>query len=372
MTDVNIDAIANISIIGERAFNNCRSLQRFTVPIKVERIGDSAFENCEKMTEIDLTAGGKEVMLTELGYDVFKGCRSLQGITLPQVFSNNNSDLDISTFQGCISLKYIATGTGAITENGVRDEGNGDFNLNDSETDYKWSNFKAEMPQGFYLKGPEVAKLHTTATTQEIPYSYYDRNLSEYVYELTVGTGSNKVIYRVTEEGRLVACEMTGMNTVDIPLVIGPNDVKSIAERTFQDNCALKKITIPESINGIEQNAFKGCHNLEDVIFVNPPEGMTIGAGAFKTQQKVGTNHTTDCTNSDYLKIPDGENKPKSPILNFVGPISSTAAPFEYAMTPAENINAGEQDQTYITYQSVWKCGIIQLRIKTNWWIIPL
>lgn len=358
MTDVNIDAIANISIIGERAFNNCRSLQRFTVPIKVERIGDSAFENCEKMTEIDLTAGGKEVMLTELGYDVFKGCRSLQGITFPQVFSNNNSDLDISTFQGCISLKYIATGTGAITENGVRDEGNGDFNLNDSETDYKWSNFKAEMPQGFYLKGPEVAKLHTTATTQEIPYSYYDRNLSEYVYELTVGTGSNKVIYRVTEEGRLVACEMTGMNTVDIPLVIGPNDVKSIAERTFQDNCALKKITIPESINGIEQNAFKGCHNLEDVIFVNPPEGMTIGAGAFKTQQKVGTNHIIDCSNPGYLEIPAGENKPKSPILNFVGPISSTAAPFEYAMTPGENINAGEQDQTYITYQSGWPANL--------------
>lgn len=358
MTDVNIDAIANISIIGERAFNNCRSLQRFTVPIKVERIGDSAFENCEKMTEIDLTAGGKEVMLTELGYDVFKGCRSLQGITFPQVFSNNSSDLDISTFQGCISLKYIATGTGAITENGVRDEGNGDFNLNDSETDYKWSNFKAEMPQGFYLKGPEVAKLHTTATTQEIPYSYYDRNLSEYVYELTVGTGSNKVIYRVTEEGRLVACEMTGMNTVDIPLVIGPNDVKSIAERTFQDNCALKKITIPESINGIEQNAFKGCHNLEDVIFVNPPEGMTIGAGAFKTQQKVGTNHIIDCSNPGYLEIPAGENKPKSPILNFVGPISSTAAPFEYAMTPGENINAGEQDQTYITYQSGWPANL--------------
>lgn len=361
MTEVEIDEIANISIIGERAFYNCRSIQRFTVPIKVERIGDSAFENCEKMTEIDLTAGGKEVMLTELGYDVFKGCRSLQGITFPQIFSNSNTVLDISTFQGCSSLKFIATGTGAVTGNGVRDEGNAYFDLGDADsvtTGYRWADFKKEMPDGFYLKGPQVAQLHTTATAQEIPYSYYDPNLSEYVYELTVGTDPSKVIYRVTEEGRLVSCEMTGMNTIELPTEIGPNDVKIIAEKTFQDNCALKKITIPESINGIEQNAFKGCHNLEDVIFVNPLEDMTIGAGAFKTQQKVGANHYADCSNQDYLEIPAGESRPKSPVLNFVGPISSTAAPFVYAMTPGENINAGEQDQTYITYLSGWPANL--------------
>ena len=359
MTTVDIDPTANISIIGERAFLNCRSVQKFTMPIHVQYLGDAVFENCRDMTEIDLTAGGRKVILEKLGYDTFKGCASLQSVTFPQDFSNGGAPVNVSAFQGCTSLKFIATGTGAVTENGVRDEGNSSFDLDGSDdgSGYDWVRFKQERLKGFYLKGPEVANLHTTATAQEIPYSYYDSNLSEYVYELTIVNGAEKVIYRVTENGRLVSCEMTGMDTVTIPTVIGPNDVKIIAESTFQDNCALKKITIPESINGIEQNAFRGCHNLEDVIFANPPEDMTIGAGAFKTQQKVGTSHV-DCSNPDYLETPAGESRPRSPILNFVGPISSTAAPFVYAMTPSENVNAGEQDLTYITYLSGWPTNL--------------
>lgn len=347
MTNVNIDLIANITIIGERAFSDCRSLQSFTVPIHVESIGDSAFENCRDMTQVDLAGNGSEVMLKELGYDVFKGCASLQNLVFPQEFSET---LDLSTFQGCISLEYIATGTGTTTSNGVRDDGNAQFNISAGETDYGWAEFKGEMPSTFYFKGPEVAQLHITATAQEIPYSYYDKELSEYVYELTVGSDPRKVIYRVTDQGRLVFCEMTGMDTVEIPIIIGPNRVQTIAQRTFKDNCALKKITIPDSIIGIEENAFKGCHNLEDVIFANPPEDLTIGTGAFKTQE-VGT-HAADCTNKNHA-----ENK--SPFLNFVGPISDSSVPFLHAMNPGENINLGEQDLTYITYYSGWPTNLV-------------
>lgn len=348
MSQADIRINSAIQVIGDYAFYNCMNLKEFTVPAAVRRIGKSMFEGCSALKSIDLTGQGAPVALTEVGENAFKNCSSLESLTFPTMASFAQ-DISITMFEGCNALKYIEAANIGVN-----------FIGNESE----FAHFKKEVvPSTFYFKGIKDSPLHKTATEHDIPYSFYDESLGEYVYELKVPeipgqTGGKKAVCWVDENGKLVKCEMeTGMSTVAIPTIIGPNDVKIIAERTFQDNCALEKITIPESINGIEQNAFKGCHNLEDVIFANPPEDMTIGAGAFKTQQKVGTNHN-DCSNQNYLEIPAGANRPKSPILNFVGPISSTAEPFVYAMTSNENINAGEQDQTYITYQSGWPTNL--------------
>ena len=346
MKVANVAVGASVRTIGEHAFYNCQALEAFTMPVAVQQLGDSAFENCQGMKNIYLNGengasegnnGNYNVLLTKMGKEVFKGCSSLEKLTFPPNFSNDGKGVDASLFQGCASLKYIETSNAAIDLK--------------AEKGFSIDDFKNTVQADFYLKGLKDKPLHLTATANQIPYSFWDEGLQANVYELTVREGDdpNKpVVYRVDENDKLVYFEQknpVSTPSVTLPTVIGPRKVASIGGTTFQDKCYLEKVTIPESVVDIASGAFKGSHNLKNVIFTNPQAGMTIGAGAFKTQD-VGTHAC------------GGAELPKTPVLNFVGPISYDAAPFAYAMDPSERINVGTQDETYINYQSGWPTNL--------------
>ncbi len=343
MKTANIAVGASVKTIGEHAFYNCQALETFNMPVAVQQVGDSAFESCQAMTNIYLNgeSGGSEgnynVLLTRLGKNVFKGCGLLEKLTFPQNFNNDGKGVDVSLFQGCSALKYIETSNAA-------------FDLK-AEKGVSIADFKRTVQADFYLRGLKDRPLHVTATANQIPYSFWDEALQKNVYELTVNEGNDpnkQVVYRVDEGDCLVYFEQKNpMSTpaVTLPSTIGPRTVSSIGAGTFQDKCYLERVTIPESVMDIASGAFKGSHNLKDVLFANPQAGMTIGAGAFKTQD-VGT-HACGAT-----------ELPKTPVLNFVGPISYDAAPFAYAMDPSERINVGTQDETYINYQSGWPTNL--------------
>ncbi len=349
MTEVNVDISANVTILGDHAFYNCQALENFVMPRAVTYVGDSAFEECYALKSIELCGAGSNVQLKELGYDVFKGCANLKNITFPRTFDNNISGggekLDVAIFQGCISLQYIATSANKF-----------DLKAED-DINFTFEDFKKTVPATFYLKGNYDEDLHDTATENEIAFSYYDSNLERDVYELTVveddrgnmdPSDDKKVVYRVDDNDELVYCQMdSGLTTVTLPTTIGPNSISKIDEFTFQNKCFLEKITIPASITSIAQNAFKGCHNLLNVIFVDPTALTSIGTGAFKTQEC--TFHQDGCDKS----------LDKAPQLNFVGPISYSSTPFNYAMNPSEKINVGTQDESYITYYSGWPTNLV-------------
>lgn len=347
MVTANVAVGASVRTIGEHAFYNCQALETFSMPVAVQELGDSAFENCQKMTNIYLNGeNGEEsnynVLLARVGKNVFKGCSSLEKLVFPQNFNNGDKGVDVSLFQGCSALKYIETSNAA-------------FNL-EAERGFSIADFKNTVPADFYLRGLKDQPLHTTATNNQIPYSFWDETLGTNVYELTVkeeNDDNKQVIYRVDENDRLVYFEQKNplsTPSVTLPSTIGPRKVASIGGTTFQDKCYLEKVTIPESVVDIASGAFKGSHNLKNVIFTNPPAEMTIGDGAFKTQD-VGTHA---CSTTEL---------PKTPVLNFVGPISYDAAPFAYAMDPNQRINVGTQDETYINYQSGWPTN---LEVKYN------
>lgn len=350
MKEFNIDFASNLQLIGDHAFFNCYNLQSFTMPTSVQKLGDSAFENCRSITQILLNGKDNDgsVRLNEIGYDAFKGCRSLESLTFPE---NVSEVLDVTTFQGCTSLKFIATESATFdiipgVEN--EDKGKGD------DPDYTLKQFKQEVPSTFYFRGPQGRALHQTATENEFAFSYYDGTLGRDVYELTVTETDSegrtyRAVYRVDSNNELVHHEMDStMTTVQIPAAIGPYGVNTIDAGTFQNNCNITKVVIPGTITRIEQYAFRGCHNLEDVIWDNPNPNLVIEAGAFKTQDVSMNTH-----GGKVHKLTD------KPSLNFTGPISDTTSPFLYAMSPSENINYGTQPaNTYITYYSGWPSNL--------------
>ena len=353
MIQANVDVHSMVKVIGDYAFYHCRALTSFAVPNQVSSIGNSAFEGCEALTTF--TMGAKDAegneengLLNSLGARVFKNCTSLQSLSFKNQFTE---EIPLSTFQGCLSLAYIEVANNTINF------------TEDNMASYTFENFKADMPSTFYFKGPAPvgnikAKTHETATTHQVPYSYYDKELRRDVYELTVDEGGQKVVYRVDDDDNLIYCgddkgnDKVQAETVTLPESIGPNHITVIGTNTFKDNCNITRITIPASITTIEADAFKGCHKLEWVIFKDPNPDLTIGSRAFHTQEI-----TSSCEHAEDV------NANQSPKLNFMGPISYDSAPFQYAMNPTESIDNGSQPQTYITYYSGWP---YQLAVQYN------
>ena len=68
----------NVHSIGERAFDNCTSLEEVTLGDKLEKISAQAFATCEKITDLELPDS-----LLYIGQEAFAET-AIQGIEIPQ------------------------------------------------------------------------------------------------------------------------------------------------------------------------------------------------------------------------------------------------------------------------------------------------
>ncbi|MBO5470726.1 MAG: leucine-rich repeat protein, partial [Lachnospiraceae bacterium] len=366
MESCNIASNANIVAIGKDAFYNCRALSSFTVPIGLRALGDNCFEGCSALTSVSFGNGSSNVALEELGYHLFKNCRSLGFIEFPSTYEEN--DLDIDMFEGCSSLQYVKVPNDKINigefHNGTGDYPNCGFeweSTKESDGTITKIGFKDTVPDSFYFEGPASSDIHDTATENSVAFKYLNQDLYEKIeYEHdAVKDASNpngksaKVTYQVNSNNELVKFWINSgdkPDNVTIPETIGPYGISSIREGSFTNNCDLIRLTIPASVNAIGDNAFKGCHNLETVIFTDATTIQSIGSNAFKTQ---------DASCGDTLYPNGGVSKPE---LTFVGAMMNDAGadtiPFIYAMNGVSNINNANQEKIWITCHSGWPTNL--------------
>jgi hypothetical protein len=86
----------NITVIGEQAFCNCRSLKNITIPNSVVSIGDFAFFGCEKLEKITIPSS-----VTSIGEGTFNFCSSLKSVVIPSSVTLINEN----AFKYCPKLK---------------------------------------------------------------------------------------------------------------------------------------------------------------------------------------------------------------------------------------------------------------------------
>lgn len=101
---------ANIKIIDEMAFMDCRSLQSIEFGADVVEVKTSAFQNCTNLTDITFNDG-----LYQLGHSAFSGCYDLTEIKFPASLSiidkycfTNSGLKEVALPEG---MFYIAEGT---------------------------------------------------------------------------------------------------------------------------------------------------------------------------------------------------------------------------------------------------------------------
>lgn len=73
---------ANVSTIGECAFDGCTKIEKIIIPLSVSTIGRYAFANCELLTELTIPASVTSLHYTAFGEVEIDDCDNLKEITL--------------------------------------------------------------------------------------------------------------------------------------------------------------------------------------------------------------------------------------------------------------------------------------------------
>lgn len=89
---------SGVTIIGECAFYNCKSLTSVTIPNSVASIEMSAFEECRNLTSVIIHDG-----VTHIGMCAFQFCFNLTSIKIP----NSVTIIDNAAFRGCHNLTSV-------------------------------------------------------------------------------------------------------------------------------------------------------------------------------------------------------------------------------------------------------------------------
>ncbi len=371
LQSVTIPRNASLQAIGKDAFYNCRALKDFVAPDTLEAFGDCAFEGCTALQSVNLLGSERPVSLKRLGNHLFRGCTALASLEFPDGYSEDNLDIDI--FKGCTSLQFVKlpnTPSGEVVNFVDSHFGNKtDYpNCSDNEGD-AWEEFRETVPESFYFEGPEKSEIHDTSHDNSITYKYPGKELYEkVVYEHSDGDGagqkSAKVIYQVNNTGDLVKFDVLSNarpDVITIPEKIGAFGITKIAQGSFNDNPKLcndlKRVTIPASVTQIGDNAFKGCHKLETIIFTDATTIQSIGTDAFRTQEV--TCDIGDGSNFDHkgdIWSGPGDIVNSKPKLRFVGRMlndeGKDTETFKYAMNGTSKINNNSTENIWISCHS--------------------
>lgn len=244
--------------IGYDAFENCTSLNNFTIPETVETIGDWAFYNCDSMTSIVIPDS-----VTYLGAGAFYHCASLVDVkigngvpvlaTSKRVWNANNwgvkDDEREGCFEGCISLVSVTIGSSVETIDMDCFAGTALITL------YVPANVKTIGDGAFMncssLKTAEIVGGGTTTVGGSAFRN--DSALTKIVF----GDG-------VTSIGGSVLRNCDAL----IDIQIGENLI-SIGSCAFWDCDGLISVTIPTNVITLGAGAFFHCDNLANAVIGN-------------------------------------------------------------------------------------------------------
>lgn len=207
-------------IIIPKTYNGC----------PVSAIGDRAFANCSSLTRVTIPDS-----IISIGFATFSGCVDLKSVTLPDSVTSIGS----SAFECCGNLNVI------IIPDAVISIGDSPFSYCDSLTNIS----VAENNQHFI----------------SVDGNLYDKDKST-IIQYSIGKPDNSFIIpdSVTSIGSgsfAGCCNLTN--------IIIPDGVISIGDYAFNGCSSLTSIAIPDSVTSIGDWAFSGCDNMSDIFITD-------------------------------------------------------------------------------------------------------
>ena len=323
----------DVTSIKEKAFSNCKKLERATIPDSVTLIGSDAFRRCTSLESINIPSG-----VTSIADSTFSGCESLKSITIPAGVTT----IGDTAFWACGSLeniflpnKDLSIGFLAIPDRTSQirysvDEANSKVTI----TKYNGNGTEVTIPDK--IDGKDVTAIgdkafffseYLESVTMPDTVTSIGENAFGYCYKLEsiiVAEGNSNyssvdgVLFNESQT-ELIAYP-SGNNRTSYTI---PTGVTSIGKNGLAYGLYLESIIIPDSVTSIGENAFADCYDLTSITI--PDSVESIGDNAFANCETL-TSINVDDKNQNYSSK-DGVlfNKDKTVLIKY---------PFENTVTP--------------------------------------
>lgn len=243
-----------VTKIGERVFQDNKTIEEVKLPKECNEIKERAFENCSKLR----TVNGIDSVRT-FGDYAFSGCSVLGNVK----FSKDVAYIGRFAFKDCRALGSIT-----IPQN-IKGIGSGAFS------------YGTVKPRNDYeIIMPESIMGAWDACTQQSSYS-------DAVYNSMTDSFRTTIFYRVVDDGYKIIRVFTEGGSVDIPgYILGkqvvsigsPDNDKCVVETNGSDY-TIDDIALYDGILAIEAHAFQGIPNMTGVWM--PSTVKSIGDYAF-------------------------------------------------------------------------------------------
>lgn len=348
LTTVTFNDSSLITIIDTQAFANDVNLTTFnstntgtcTIPENIVEVYDSTFLNCSSFTE--LTFNGESV--TDIGDNAFNGCIGLQEALL---FKYNLVTIGRSSFANCINIPSIMM-PGGVTTIGdyafYADKNVLLFAIPDSVTSVGTNAFRLCESATAYIGASDKYPTGWPTDNDDSTSSDGDWNYATSNYEIEVITDTNNImatddyyytstwdstnsIYRITIF-KFINTEITELTIPSTLPVLGSEDnlnplisdsgteygvVTNIYGGTYDGTTMslygafgdtslcenLTDITLPNTLETVEQFAFVGCTYLNSLTFIDKAEYSTFTLGSDTTTYSMDDYGLTGLTTID-------------------------------------------------------------------------
>ena len=263
---------ASVTSIGNHAFGICQGFTSLTLTSGVQTIGESAFENCDSMTGT-LTIPAS---VTSIGDYAFGDCDFDKVIFNSQSPNVGSHAFDFDPYG---EKDTIVT----VINNSVLDLSNPNYGLHDAVFEVNGWQYKIiwELSGGVYTSKYAIVTHHDTFTN------------------VSITIPSSVVSGTVTYDVKQIGDGESAIATISNCKLTIPNSIERINANAFKNTGLTGTLTIPSTVTEIGTNAFDGCANLSSLVVLSNP---TISNSAFANTsiKEVLNLGTTEFTKTSY------------------------------------------------------------------------
>ena len=248
-------------------FNGCTSLTSVTFVNAVTKIPGAMFSGCAELNSVSIDKENSQI--SEIGANAFQRCSKLTSFTFPTGLktiggyafdSSGLTSLDLGEVENLAGYSFF--GCKDLAE--VKIVGTPGLKI-DSTTFGTYTGYPSAAPiKKFTLENGTLAKFSSAAV--------------DALEELHFGDGVTEIptcAYGKSQDGKWVMVGAKNLTTV----TLGKN-ITNLPDNAFRSS-SLAKITIPDSVTSIGNNAFNGCDKLDTVTIEKTSQLQSIGNGVF-------------------------------------------------------------------------------------------